>query len=113
MKLKDKPFNAIKNRTKTIEMRLWDDKRKNISAGDAIEFVHFDNPEDKIYTRVVGIHIYPTFKELYRDYRKEELGYSADEIANPADMEKYYPLSQQELSCVVGIEIRLIDKDEV
>lgn len=113
MKLRDKPFKAIKNRTKTIEMRLWDEKRKNISAGDVIEFVYYDNPEDKIYTRVVGVHIYPTFKELYRDYRKEELGYGADEMASPKDMEEYYPLSEQKKYCVVGIEVRLIDKDEV
>lgn len=113
MKLRDKPFKAIKNRSKTIEMRLWDEKRKNISAGDVIEFVHYDNPEDKIYTRVVGVHIYPTFKELYRDYRKEELGYGVDEIASPKDMEEYYPLSEQQKYCVVGIEVRLIDKDEV
>lgn len=113
MKLRDKPFYAIKNRTKTIEMRLWDEKRKNISAGDVIEFVRYDNPKEIIYTKVEGIHIYPTFKELYRDYRKEELGYQADEKANPADMEEYYPLFEQEKYCVVGIEIRLIDKDEV
>lgn len=113
MKLKDKPFYSIENQTKKIEMRLWDEKRKNISAGDVIEFVRYDNPKEMIYTRVEGIHIYPTFKELYRDYRKEELGYGADEVANPADMEEYYPLSEQEKYCVVGIEIRLIDKDEV
>ena len=28
MKLKDKPFNSIKNGTKTIELRLYDEKRR-------------------------------------------------------------------------------------
>lgn len=113
MKLKDKPFDAIKNQSKTIEMRLWDEKRKNISVGDVIEFVRFDNSDDKIYTRVIGVHIYPTFKELYRDYRKEELGYGKDETADPTDMEQYYSIEEQEKNCVVGIEIRLIDAEEV
>ena len=39
MKLQPKPFAAIKNGTKTIEMRLWDEKRKHITVGDTIEFV--------------------------------------------------------------------------
>ena len=40
MKLQPGPFEAIKNGTKTIEMRLWDEKRKHITVGDTIEFVN-------------------------------------------------------------------------
>ena len=38
MKLKNDPFIKIKNKTKTIEMRLNDEKRKKINVGDIIEF---------------------------------------------------------------------------
>ncbi len=112
MKLQPKPFEAIKNGTKTIEMRLWDEKRKHITVGDTIEFVNMADAKQIVLTKVVGVHVYPTFKELYRDYRKEELGYAENEVANPKDMEEYYPIIEQEKHCVVGLEIRVIEHIE-
>ena len=41
MKLKESPFERIKNGTKTIEFRLYDEKRKQIKIGDKIEFSKF------------------------------------------------------------------------
>lgn len=40
MKLQNNPFIKIKNKTKTIEMRLNDEKRKKINIGDNIEFTN-------------------------------------------------------------------------
>ena len=40
MKLKNEPFVSIKNGLKTIEMRLFDEKRKQIKVGDTIEFTN-------------------------------------------------------------------------
>ena len=36
MKLNKSPFERIKNGTKTIEFRLYDEKRKQIKVGDKI-----------------------------------------------------------------------------
>ena len=36
----------LKQGTKTIELRLFDDKRKNIKVGDIIEFSNNSNAED-------------------------------------------------------------------
>ena len=38
MKLHEAPFELIKNRIKTIELRLYDEKRQMISVGDFIVF---------------------------------------------------------------------------
>ena len=38
MKLNNEPFNLIKNGTKTVELRLNDEKRKLLNIGDKIEF---------------------------------------------------------------------------
>jgi len=38
MKLNEEPFEKIKNGTKTVEFRLYDEKRKQIKVGDKIEF---------------------------------------------------------------------------
>ena len=38
MKLNESPFERIKNGTKTIEFRLYDEKRQQVKVGDQIEF---------------------------------------------------------------------------
>ena len=38
MNLQEAPFRMIKNKTKTIELRLYDEKRRKIKPGDTIEF---------------------------------------------------------------------------
>ena len=44
MKLNESPFERIKNGKKTIEFRLYDEKRQQIKIGDKIEFSKL--PED-------------------------------------------------------------------
>ena len=38
--LDNKPFESIKNGTKTIEMRLFDEKRRLLKENDIIEFIN-------------------------------------------------------------------------
>ena len=38
MHLKAEPFDLIWNGQKTIELRLYDEKRRSVSVGDLIEF---------------------------------------------------------------------------
>lgn len=105
--LKDKPFNLIKNGTKTIELRLYDEKRSLIKVGDIINFEN-EITKEIISVRVVNLHKYASFKELYKHFNKESLGYKNDECACYHDMEQYYTQEQQDKYGVVGIEIILI-----
>lgn len=105
--LHDGPFNLIKNGTKTIEMRLYDEKRRMLKVGDIIEFTNRSTFE-KIKTRVKALYEYSTFEELYEHFDKISLGYGKDEEANPHDMDIYYPLEEQKKLGVVAIEIELV-----
>ncbi|MBQ8044030.1 MAG: DUF3850 domain-containing protein [Clostridia bacterium] len=107
MKLNEEPFKAIKAGTKTLEMRLYDDKRRKVQVGDIIEFEHRDTKE-KISVCVVALHVYPSFEDLYNIFDKVSLGYAPHEIALYTDMEQYYLPTEIEKYGVVGIEIRLI-----
>ena len=107
MRLHDEPFKLIKAGTKTIELRLYDEKRQQIQVGDIIEFTSRATGEIQL-TKVIAMHIYSCFADLYRDYDKVSLGYSMAEEANPSDMEKYYSKEEQEKYGVVGIEIELL-----
>ena len=107
MKLQTAPFKSIKSGNKTIEMRLNDEKRKTIKIGDEIEFTNIQTNE-KLNTRVLNIHKFKDFAELYKSFDKTALGYLKDEIAKPDDMSKYYSKEDIEKYGVVGIEIELI-----
>ena len=89
MKLQNEPFMAIKSNLKTIEMRLNDEKRKNIKKGDKIEFTNISN-QSVFYVEVVEVYKYKDFEELYSNHNKKDLGYKDEEISSPKDMLLYY-----------------------
>ena len=89
MKLDPLPFKMIGSGEKTVEMRLFDERRRKIKVGDMIRFENRESGE-KLLVRVTSCDVFPSFVELYRAYSKESIGYRSDEVASPADMEKYY-----------------------
>lgn len=107
MKLQDDPFLKIKNKTKTIEMRLNDEKRKKINVGDVIEFTNIKT-EEKMTCKVLGLYHYKNFEELYANHDKVSIGYKDTEVANPDDMSTYYESSEINKYGTVAIEIELM-----
>lgn len=107
MKLNNGPFDSIKNGTKTIEMRLNDEKRQKLKVGDLIEFTNRATNE-KISVRIKNLFKYDNFEELYKHFDKRELGYDDNDTIDYKDMEKYYSKEEQNKYGVVGIEIRKI-----
>lgn len=107
MHLKSKPFNLIKNKQKRIELRLWDEKRRQMNIEDIISFENEETSEI-IKAKIIALYIFPTFKELYQKIDKLELGYTSFEIADYHDMDKYYSQEMQEKYGVVGIGIELL-----
>ena len=107
MKLKNEPFMSIKNGLKTIEMRLFDEKRKQIKVGDTIEFTNIVSLE-KLKVKVINLHKFKNFEELYSHFNKTQLGYKQTENASPNDMNQYYTNEDIEKYGVLGIEIKTI-----
>ena len=110
MNLCSEPFNSIKNKEKIYELRLLDPKRQKLKVGDTITFTNLDNKEN-LSVKVVGLHKFSSFEELYNNLPLDKCGYNKSEIskANPKDMEKYYPKEKQSQYGVVGIEISLLE----
>lgn len=104
MNLWDESFQKIKNKTKTIEMRLCDEKRSLISIGDIIQFTNTKTNEI-LKCIVTNLYKYKNFDELYKYHDKISIGYSEDEIADSKDMFAYYDLEKIERYGVVGIEL--------
>ena len=108
MKLNPAPFEMIKNGQKTIELRLFDEKRQQIKAGDKIVFTNTTTGE-MLNTTVIKLHLFNSFEELYKSLPLLECGYITENIGNakPGDMEQYYSVEEQKKYRVVGIEITL------
>lgn len=106
MNLNNGPFKSIKNGTKVIELRLNDEKRKLLKVGDEIEFTNRDTNE-KLLVDIINLYNYASFDELYKHLDKIEMGYTADEVTDPKDMETYYSKEEQEKYGVLGIKIKV------
>lgn len=104
MNLWNDSFLAIQNRTKTIEMRLCDEKRSLISIGDGIQFTNTKTGEI-MECIVTNLYRYRDFSELYDHHDKISIGYREHETANPGDMLAYYRAENIEKYGVLGIEI--------
>lgn len=106
MKLNPAPFAMIKQRQKTIELRLFDEKRQQIQIGDKIQFTNTETGET-LFATVINLHRFDSFAQLYQALPLLKCGYTAEDIdtADPADMETYYSKEEQAKYGVVGIEI--------
>lgn len=107
MKLNNGPYVNIKNGTKTIELRLNDDKRQLLKIKDLIEFTNKETLEQML-VEIQNLYHYPSFDELYKHFDKVSMGYKENDVADPKDMEKYYSKEEQEKYGVLGIEIKRI-----
>lgn len=106
MKLNESPFERIKNGMKTIEFRLYDEKRQQIKIGDQIEFLKLPDLQEKLLVDVVELYREDTFeklfKKLYSDENEEEI------IRKSKAMYKYYSVEKEKEYGVFGIKISLI-----
>ncbi len=105
LNLHPEPFEKIKSGLKTIEMRLNDERRRNIKVGDQIEFINRLTNET-LLVDVLELTPFKSFDELYAHYDKADLGYEKDEVASPDDMAKYYSIEQREKYGALAIKIR-------
>ena len=63
LRLHDQPFASIKSGTKTIEMRLFDEKRSQYSVGDILIFKKRSNENETLKTEIVALHKFNSFEE--------------------------------------------------
>ena len=110
MNLHAAPFDMIERGIKTIELRLYDEKRRRIAVGDEIVFTHSKESSRTLHCRVIALHIFSSFQELYNTLPLLKCGYTEADIAtaSPADMDFYYSKENQEKYGVLGIELKLI-----
>jgi ASC-1-like (ASCH) protein len=100
--------NLIKSRQKTIEIRLYDEKRKRIRTGDTIEFIKLLHQNETLQVEVINLIHYQTFKEMYEDLPSSKMGCEGWSVQNLIDgtYEIYTPEREKQYG-VLAIEVRL------
>ena len=104
MKLQKDPFERMKNGSKTVEFRLYDEKRKKVKIGDEIEFSRLPDLTEKLMVKVEDLYIEKTFKDLFKklyDNKKE-----VEEKTNR--MYGYYTKEDESKYGVLGIKVKLL-----
>ena len=106
MNLVPSAFKKIKDGSKTIELRLNDEKRQRINVEDTVVF-NCSSTKDIITAQVSGLHKFSDFKELYNALPLEKCGYTVAELdtAHYTDMEQYYTKEQIKKYGALGIEL--------
>ncbi len=106
MKLFRDAFGKIADGSKTIELRLNDEKRQKIAVGDTIVFTCVDN-RDIVTARVKALHKFMDFKSLYAHLPLVNCGYAIEQLntASYTDMYEYYTEEQIQNYGVLGIEL--------
>ena len=108
MQLQPSPFEMIRNGTKTIELRLFDEKREKIQIRDTILFTNAASKET-VRVKVLELWVFDSFETLYSRLPLLDCGYTKDDVdtASPDDMNAYYPKEMQQKYGVVGIRVAL------
>ena len=106
MGLQSKYFDYIRNGTKRIELRLFDEKRQRVRLGDIIEFTNPDG--EKLLAKVVGLLRYGSFEDLFRDF---DISILADVSMTKRELldvlNGFYPAEKQAEMGVVGIRVEV------
>ena len=106
MKLQPNYYNYMLHGTKRIEIRVYDEKRKNLNLGETITFLK--EPE------IIGLLRYENFEELFQDF---DISILADKSITKEtlkkELEQFYPTEKQEKYGVLGIRVELERKEYV
>lgn len=109
MKLQSVPFEKIRSGEKTLELRLYDEKRRQVKIGDEIEFRNMEDLEKKVTVEVTGLLLYKNFSELIQDLPAAYMGYKESEKDYlKGSMYEVYTKEEEEKYGVLGIRIRLV-----
>ena len=106
MKVQEKYYLLLKSGVKTIELRLYDEKRKKIKIGDKLTFENLNNSNDFFTAAVKNLHRAPDFKTLAEKIPVQKAGFQTREELIQT-METFYSLDRQKEDGVLGIEIKI------
>lgn len=104
-KLQNIYFDLIKNGKKTIELRLYDNKRKNLKIDDEIIFIN--NNQEELLTKIIAFYKADSFEHLLKKIDIKKTGFDDSKKLNEALL-GFYDIDEQNKFGVLGIEIEFV-----
>ncbi len=102
-------FEVVKNETKTVEVRVNDEKRRKLQVGDKITFLKRPDDIEKIDAVIERLSYYDNFKSLVDNYTIEEIylkGYTKEYFLDL--LKRFYSDEEVEKYGVVAIKFKKI-----
>lgn len=101
-------YQMMEKGLKTIEMRLYDERRQRIQKGDFISFTDVNDEYEVMHVLVEDLFVFDNFRELYENVDLLQCGYTPENVkdADPADMNRFYPPEEQAKYKAVGIKVK-------
>ncbi|NCU42207.1 MAG: ASCH domain-containing protein [Candidatus Moranbacteria bacterium] len=109
MGLQPEPFEKIKAGTKKIELRLFDEKRKNLAIGDTIEFQKQPEESEMLRARISALLRYESFSKLFDDFPSEVFG-GKDKESLLQGVRRFYSSEKEKEYGVLGIKIEPLEE---
>lgn len=107
LRLHDQHFQNIVGGSKIIESRLYDEKRRLITAGDEIVFTNRSDENQIVAVQVSNLLLFPTFRELFSSREPREFGEETiEQLEN--SINQFYSPDEQAIYGVVGIEFKIL-----
>ena len=100
------PFDTITSGAKTIESRLYDEKRQTIQLGDTIIFTNRENTDQTVSAKVTGLLRYETFHDLFTHNDPAKFGGESVEWLEK-QINEFYSVEDQRQHGVIGVEFEL------
>lgn len=110
MGLQPESFEKIKAGTKTIELRLFNEKRKVITLGDTIEFQKQPEESETLRVRVSSLLRYKSFSKLFDDFPPEIFGGRDRESLLQGVCHFYSPEKEKKYG-VLGIKVEVMQDE--
>lgn len=108
MQLRPEPFALIATGVKTIEGRLYDEKRQLLQLGDVIQFTNTETGE-VIAATITGLLRYATFESMFTAQGVRRFGFDDEApVEAAAMMRRYYDDADERQYGVLGIQLDLI-----
>lgn len=107
MHLLPAPFEQIKSGKKQIEIRLYDEKRREICVGDTIVFSKLPDKTERLTTTVMGLSHFLTFQALFEAFPPEQFGFENTAMKEMLrEIHEIYSWEREQQWGVLGIHIK-------
>lgn len=107
MQLQPSPFKQIQAGTKYLEIRLYDEKRRNMRVGDTIEFHNALDPNDLHHKKIVAMTHAKSLLDLFQQIPLETAGWPEGTLPEKAasHMRKYYSEEEETMFGAVALHL--------